>query len=117
MALFSTLTGGYGEGDGAPVAETQLVAPVAIAAGQKARVTDFTVTGNAVAWFWLSTGVAGAAGHFYSMYLPAAGTLNVSLESPMEIAGGNSIYCHYNPGGAGNLFSARWDGELFVVSY
>lgn len=114
MALFPTLVGAYDEGADV-AAETQLIAPVAIGANEKARVTDFTVTGNAAAWFWLSIGGAGAAGHFYAMYLPAAGTLNVALESPIEIAGPNSIYCHYDTGGAGTVFSAAWSGELFVV--
>ena len=114
-AKFPTPVHQFGEGIQV-VAETQLIAPYAVPAANFLRITDFGCTSDAGAgagtFYWLSTGVAGAAGHFYQLYMAAAGNMKVLFESPIEIGAGLSVYCHYNGGAA--LGAAYWDGELYA---
>lgn len=111
MAKFPNTVHLFGEGIQV-VAETQLIGPAGIDPRAHLRISDVAVASDGACIFWLSTGVAGAAGHFYSLYLAAAGNMKVALESPILIAGGNSVYMHYNGGTA--MAAGSWTGELFV---
>lgn len=113
MARYPTLTGAYAEG-GAVAVETQLTVPVGVGVNEKVRITDFTVAGDAAAWFWLSGSPAGVFGHWQALYLPAAGTFQVSFESPLEVNGPSTVYCHYDSATLGTAFAAAWSGEMFV---
>lgn len=116
MPLFPNLIRRYGEGDG-NVGEIQIIPPYAVPVGLKLRISDFTGTINGAATFWLSTEAAGiAAGHFFSVHVPVSdGTAQIRFETPLEIMGGNSVYCHYDSGGAGSVVTACWHGELFEL--
>lgn len=115
MAKSTTLINQYNAG-GAADGETNLIAALNVAANTELRITDMEVNGDSAAWFWLSTDVAGVAGgHFFNIYLAAAGSIPFALESPLLIDGGDSgvnVYVHYDTGNLGTLFTAGYQAEL-----
>ena len=78
--------------------ETNLIPIQAVAINATLRVTDIVVAADNVGTFWLSTGVAGAAGHLFAVLLPGPGTVGTTLATAIELNGGavgTQLYVHY----------------------